>query len=33
VDRRYWYRLLFVSGTIGSITWFALNRERIDEGR
>ena len=27
VDRRYSYRFLFIPGTIGSITWLALNRE------
>lgn len=26
-DRRYTYRFLFIPGTIGSITWLALNRE------
>jgi aminopeptidase-like protein len=29
VSRRYTYRLLFIPGTIGSITWLALNEERI----
>jgi aminopeptidase-like protein len=28
--RRYTYRVLFIPGTIGSITWLARNRERID---
>lgn len=28
-DRRYSYRLLFIPGTIGSITWLALNQERL----
>ncbi len=27
VERRYSYRFLFIPGTIGSITWLALNRE------
>lgn len=29
VDRRYTYRFLFIPGTIGSITWLALNRDRV----
>lgn len=28
--RRHTYRLLFVPGTIGSITWLALNESRLD---
>lgn len=31
VDRRYSYRLLFIPGTIGSITWLALNTEHVDK--
>lgn len=31
VDRRYSYRLLFIPGTIGSITWLALNKEHVDK--
>lgn len=31
--RRYSYRFLFIPGTIGSIVWLALNRERIDRIR
>jgi aminopeptidase-like protein len=27
---RYSYRFLFIPGTIGSITWLALNEERVD---
>ena len=27
--RRYSYRILFIPGTIGSITWLALNEERV----
>jgi aminopeptidase-like protein len=27
--RRYTYRFLFIPGTIGSITWLALNREKV----
>ncbi|MGH8900401.1 MAG: DUF4910 domain-containing protein [Egibacteraceae bacterium] len=27
--RRYTYRFLFIPGTIGSITWLALNQERV----
>ena len=30
---RYSYRLLFVPGTIGSISWLAANRERLDRIR
>ena len=30
---RYSYRLLFVPGTIGSISWLAANRERVDRIR
>jgi aminopeptidase-like protein len=29
VSRKFSYRFLFVPGTIGSITWLALNRDRI----
>lgn len=29
MERRYTYRLLFIPTTIGSITWLALNRERV----
>jgi aminopeptidase-like protein len=29
-SRRYSYRFLFVPGTIGSITWLSLNRDRVD---
>jgi aminopeptidase-like protein len=31
--RRYSYRLLFVPGTIGSITWLALNESKLDRIR
>jgi aminopeptidase-like protein len=30
--RRYSYRFLFIPGTIGSITWLALNEVKIDHG-
>jgi aminopeptidase-like protein len=30
--RRYSYRFLFIPGTIGSITWLALNDVKIDHG-
>jgi aminopeptidase-like protein len=30
---RYSYRLLFIPGTIGSITWLALNEQRLDRIR
>lgn len=30
---RYTYRFLFIPGTIGSITWLARNRERVDRIR
>jgi aminopeptidase-like protein len=30
--RRYSYRFLFIPGTIGSITWLALNDVRVDHG-
>ncbi len=29
-SRRYSYRFIFIPGTIGSITWLALNEERVD---
>jgi aminopeptidase-like protein len=29
LPRRYSYRLLFIPGTIGSITWLALNEDRL----
>jgi aminopeptidase-like protein len=29
VSRRYSYRLLFIPGTIGSITWLARNQEKV----
>lgn len=32
-ERRYTYRFLFLPGTIGSITWLALNEERADRIR
>jgi aminopeptidase-like protein len=31
LDLRYSYRFLFIPGTIGSITWLALNEEKIKE--
>jgi aminopeptidase-like protein len=31
--RRYTYRFLFIPGTIGSITWLALNAERVPRVR
>jgi aminopeptidase-like protein len=31
MDRRYSYRLLFIPGTIGSITWLALNKQHVDK--
>ncbi len=31
IDRRYSYRFLFIPGTIGSITWLALNREAAQQ--
>lgn len=30
LPRRYSYRFLFIPGTIGSITWLALNRARVE---
>jgi aminopeptidase-like protein len=30
--RRYSYRFLFIPGTIGSITWLALNEVQVDHG-
>jgi aminopeptidase-like protein len=33
MPRKFSYRLLFVPGTIGSITWLAINRDRIDHIR
>ena len=30
LDLRYSYRMLFIPGTIGSITWLARNEERVD---
>jgi aminopeptidase-like protein len=30
VSRRYSYRLLFIPGTIGSITWLARNQEKVN---
>ncbi len=30
--RRYSYRFIFIPGTIGSITWLALNEVKIDHG-
>lgn len=30
--RRYSYRFLFIPGTIGSITWLALNEVKVDHG-
>ncbi|MEX5216524.1 MAG: DUF4910 domain-containing protein [Nitrospiraceae bacterium] len=33
IPRKFSYRLLFVPGTIGSITWLAINRDRIDHIR
>lgn len=32
-ERRYSYRLLFIPGTIGSITWLALNEDKTDRIR
>ncbi|MFN3650782.1 MAG: DUF4910 domain-containing protein [Armatimonadota bacterium] len=32
-ELRYSYRFLFIPGTIGSITWLARNRERVDRIR
>ncbi|MGH7278603.1 MAG: DUF4910 domain-containing protein [Candidatus Rokuibacteriota bacterium] len=32
-SRRYGYRLLFIPGTIGSITWLARNEERVGDIR
>lgn len=29
-DLRYSYRFLFIPGTIGAITWLAMNRENVD---
>jgi aminopeptidase-like protein len=31
MDLRYSYRFLFIPGTIGSITWLALNQTRLDK--
>jgi aminopeptidase-like protein len=31
MDLRYSYRFLFIPGTIGSITWLALNQARVDK--
>jgi aminopeptidase-like protein len=31
MDRKYSYRLLFIPGTIGSITWLALNKQHVDK--
>jgi aminopeptidase-like protein len=33
VDRRLTYRFLFAPGTIGAITWLALNEDRLDSIR
>lgn len=33
LPRRYSYRFLFIPGTIGSITWLALNESRVDRIR
>ncbi len=33
VERRYSYRFLFIPGTIGSITWLALNRDAAEKVR
>lgn len=33
ISRRYSYRFLFVPGTIGSITWLALNEEKVERIR
>jgi aminopeptidase-like protein len=32
-DLRYSYRFLFIPGTIGAITWLALNREKVERVR